>query len=113
MFGWVLFKLEELPAAIEYIGKMLHIGVGSYTDFSARYYLDNRTIFFLVIAVLAAIPWAEVLPRRLGCRVSEIALAQPASVTCIIKRILLLLLLVCCLLFIVNSTYNPFIYFRF
>ncbi|MBQ7581505.1 MAG: MBOAT family protein [Lachnospiraceae bacterium] len=113
MFGWVLFKLEELPAAITYIGKMLHIGVGSYTDFGAGYYLDNRTVFFLIIAVLAAVPWAEVLPRRLGCRISELSLAQPSSVSRIIRRILLLLLLVVCMLFIVNSTYNPFIYFRF
>ena len=113
MFGWVLFKLEEVPAAIAYIGRMLHIGVGSYTDFGVRYYLDNRTIFFLILAVLAAIPWAEVLPRRLGCRVSQIGLSSGASVLCVVKRVLLISLLLVCMLFIVNSTYNPFIYFRF
>ena len=113
VFGWVLFKLEELPAAIEYIGKMLHIGVGSYTDFGVRYYLDNRTIFFLICAVIVAVPWAQVLPRRLGCRVSEVSLKAESGALCVIKRVLLLALLIISMLFIVNSTYNPFIYFRF
>ena len=113
VFGWVLFKLEELPDAIGYIGKMLHIGVGSYTDFGVRYYLDNRTIFFMICAILASIPWAQVLPRRLGCRVSELTLKTETGAGCVIKRVLLLALLVVCMLFIVNSSYNPFIYFRF
>ncbi len=113
IFGWVLFKLEELPLAIEYIGKMLHIGVGSYTDFGVRYYLDNRTLFFMALALLAAVPWAQVLPRRLACRISAFSLSPESSVTCIIRRVLLLALLLICMLFIVNSTYNPFIYFRF
>lgn len=113
VFGWVLFKLEELPAAIAYIGRMLHIGVGSYTDFGVRYYMDNKMIFFVVMAVLAAIPWAQVLPRRLACRVSSFAMAEADSAAGIIRRIILIILLVLSLLFIVNSSYNPFIYFRF
>lgn len=113
VFGWVLFKLEDLPAAVEYIGHMLHIGVGPYTDFGVRYYMDNKTIFFMIIAILAAIPWAQVLPRRLACRVSEFTMAESDSIIGIIRRILLIVLLLLSMLFIVNSTYNPFIYFRF
>lgn len=113
VFGWVLFKLEDLPAAVEYIGHMLHIGVVPYTDFGVRYYMDNKTIFFMIIAILAAIPWAQVLPRRLACRVSEFTMAESDSIIGIIRRILLIVLLLLSMLFIVNSTYNPFIYFRF
>lgn len=113
VFGWVLFKLEELPAAIAYIGRMLHIGTGSYTDFGVRYYMDNKMIFFVIVAALAAIPWAQVLPRRLACHISSFNMAQADSVAGIIRRIVLLVLLVVSLLFIVNSSYNPFIYFRF
>lgn len=113
MFGWVLFKLEELPAAIEYIGHMLHIGVGEYTDFGVRYYMDNKMIFFVIMAILAAIPWAQVLPRRLACRVSSFTMAESDSAAGIVRRVLLIILLGLSMLFIVNSTYNPFIYFRF
>lgn len=113
MFGWVLFKLEELPTAIEYIGHMLHIGVGPYTDFGVRYYLDNKTIFFLVMAVLTAIPWAQVLPRRLACRISSFNIAESDSMAGMVRRVLLVILLAISMLFIVNGTYNPFIYFRF
>jgi len=113
VFGWVLFKLEEVPAALAYMGRMLHINVGTYTDFSVGYYLNSKTVFFLVIAILAAVPWAQVLPRRLACSLSAFTLAQPGTIPSIIRRVVLLLLLVISLLFIVNSTYNPFIYFRF
>ncbi len=113
LFGWVLFKLEELPAAIAYIGKMFHIGIGSYTDFGVRYYLNNRILFFLIMALIAAVPWAQVLPRRLACRISAFTLAGAGSAAGIIRRVLLLLLLIVSLLFVVNNTYNPFIYFRF
>ena len=113
VFGWVLFKLEELPAAIEYIGRMLHIGVGSYTDFGVRYYMDNKTIFFVIMAILAAVPWAQVLPRRLACRVSSFTMAESDSAAGIIRRVILVILLLVSLLFVVNSNYNPFIYFRF
>lgn len=113
VFGWVLFKLEELPAAISYIGRMLHIGTGSYTDFGVRYYMDNKMIFFVIIAILAAVPWAQVLPRRLACHVSSFNMAPSDSAAGIARRIVLLIFLVLSLLFTVNSSYNPFIYFRF
>lgn len=113
MLGWVLFKLEELPAALEYIGRMFHIGAGGYTDFGPGYYLDGKIIFFLIVAILAAIPWAQVLPRRLACYVSTVSLSAPGKPIAIVRRIILLILLLLSMLFIVNSTYNPFIYFRF
>lgn len=113
LFGWVLFKLEEVPAALSYIGKMFHIGVGTYTDFGAGYYLNGEILFFLGCAILAAIPWAQVLPRRMAAMVSTVAMAGTECAVGIVKRIVLLGLLLLCMLFIVNSTYNPFIYFRF
>ena len=113
MLGWVLFKLEDIPLALSYIGTMFHVNTGSYTAFSARYYLDNRTLVILFVAVLACIPWAQVLPRRAGCYLASFKLAQPASICGIARRIFYIALLLLSLVFIINSTYNPFIYFRF
>lgn len=113
VLGWVLFKLEELPLALSYIGVMFHMNTSDYTAFSMRYYMDNKMIFLMIMAVIVAIPWAQVLPRRISNIISSVTLAESDSFICIIRRIVLVLLLGLSMMFIVNSTYNPFIYFRF
>ncbi|MBQ7564381.1 MAG: MBOAT family protein [Lachnospiraceae bacterium] len=141
ILGWVLFKLEEWDLATSYIGAMFGLDGESYVGYSIRFYLDNRMIFLLIVAILAAIPWGQLLPE--GCRellaaVSSnripaedpgvsgsdtiqpegaLSLKAPGSGTIMaavpVKRILLIALLFISLMFVVNSTYNPFIYFRF
>ena len=116
MLGWVLFKLEDIPDTLAYIGRMFGIGAGGYTEFSARFYLDNKMIVILIIGILACIPWKELLPSLPG-KVSGILGSfindGPGRPACIVRRVLLIVLLLLSMLFIVNSTYNPFIYFRF
>ena len=92
---------------------MFGAGAGGYTEFSARYYLDNKMIVLLIIAILACVPWGEVLPRLIGGRIVAFNTAQPGNPACAVRRTLLMILLVISMLFVVNSTYNPFIYFRF
>ena len=111
--GWVLFKLEELKSALAYIGTMFHIKNNPYTSFSLRYYLDNKMIVLLIFAVLAAVPWAQVLPCRFGSAIAAVSLAESSKPVCIIRRAVLLVLLLLSMIFIVNSTYNPFVYFKF
>ena len=111
ILGWVLFKLEDITLAIPYIGTMFHIKKYEYTAFSPRFYLDNKTIFILIIAILACIPWNELINKNVRLNAVKIAVSEPLQV--IIKRVMLIVLLLLCFVFIINSTYNPFIYFRF
>lgn len=111
--GWVLFKLEDLGLALSYIGTMFHVKDHPYTAFSLRYYLDNKMIALLIISILAAVPWAQVLPRRLGSVIASASLAEPSKPACILRRIAMLIMLLLSMIFIVNSTYNPFVYFKF
>ncbi len=121
VLGWVLFKLEELPLALSYIGAMFGLDGESFVGFSPRFYLDNRMIFILTVAILAAIPWAQILPGRAGSFIASLSalyvregdFVEPDSKAVIIKRALLICLLMISFMFVVNSTYNPFIYFRF
>ena len=61
--------------------------------------------------MLCCVPWKEWLVKRFPRLDAEQVLSQDRVV--LVKRVLLLLLYGICLLFIVNSNYNPFIYFRF
>ncbi|MCR4741140.1 MAG: MBOAT family protein [Lachnospiraceae bacterium] len=113
MLGWVLFKLEDIAKTFEYIKAMFGFDGESYTEFSVRFYLDNKMIFILIVAILAAIPWAQVLPRHAAAFIASFSMDEGTGVRVVIKRTLLLLLLAVSFMFIVNSSYNPFIYFRF
>ncbi len=113
MFGWVLFKLEDIPGTINYIKPMFGIGQESHPEFPVRFYLDNKMIFILVVAILAAVPWSRILQSRVAAFAALLSEESDVSAIVTVKRALLLVLLAVSFMFIVNSSYNPFIYFRF
>ncbi|MCR5302825.1 MAG: MBOAT family protein [Lachnospiraceae bacterium] len=110
--GWVLFKIEDLPEALSYIKVMFGLGSGGYTAFSVGFFLNARLVFFLVIAVIACVPWAQVLPVKPASFIAQFSNSDRPSFRTA-RYICLILLLVVSFIFIVNSTYSPFIYFRF
>ena len=113
MLGWILFKVENVPDTLRYVKTMFTPFTRPYTEFSVRYYLDNKMAVILAAAMIAAVPWGEVLPRRMAGYVAGFDSAPAGTGACAARRIILILLLLLSMLFIVNSTYNPFIYFRF
>lgn len=112
MLGWVLFKIEDIGKALSYIKVMFIPGHHDYDAFAAGFFLDARLAFFLVIALIACVPWAQVLPRHLSVRIACLTGSED-TLPRVIRHVLLVLLLVISYIFIVNSTYTPFIYFQF
>ena len=103
VLGWIFFRANSLLEALEYFKRMVGRGYFYFQPFGWRYYLNNKVIFVLVIAILLSVlpvkSWVERLRRYSG---GEIVL-----------KVLSVLLLITSLLVIVNSSYSPFIYFRF
>ena len=110
--GWVLFKIEDIAEAMSYIKVMFHLEKHTYSAFSLGYFLDARLMFFLIIALLACVPWAQVFPRFISAYIAEFADSNKNAPR-IARHICLILLLVISFIFIVNTTYSPFIYFQF
>lgn len=96
--GWVLFKLVDVGTTWQYLKVMFGITRNEFVAYSPFYYLDTRTLVILLCAVVACIPWKR--PKEY-------------TITLVIRRLLLLMLLALCFVFMITSTYNPFIYFRF
>lgn len=96
--GWVLFKLVDISVALEYLKVMFGITRNNFVAYSPQYYLSGKTVFLMVCAIIACIPWK-----------------RPADNTVVLvaRRFVLLILLALCFMFIITGTYNPFIYFRF
>lgn len=99
--GWVLFNLVSVRGTLSYVKVMFGITRNSFTAYSPSYYMDGRTTILMAVSVLACLPWKAIL------RLKE------STGLLIVKRLILLILLALCFVFIITSTYNPFIYFRF
>ena len=101
IFGWVLFRAENISYAIQYLGKMLFMGETQNIKYYIGYYIDNIELITFIVAILCSVPLFN----------SILNIKNKFGVLAInIYLIVLFALSVSC---IASDTYNPFIYFRF
>lgn len=102
LIGWVLFNAPSVSSAITILSKMFH----GFSGFS-RSTLNNMNILYLwpyyIIALIGAVPWRMFINRHI----------IENQFFIIICDICLVFIFCICLMFLVNNSYNPFIYFRF
>ncbi len=103
LFGWLLFVFEDLLAGMEYLGNMFGMGTGGFASSLDVYNLVRNLVFFAVL-VIASTP----LPKKLYYKLTDrsatargIAAVGTAAATLV------------CIAYLVDSSYNPFLYFRF
>lgn len=99
LFGWFIFISCDLATPFEYLSAMFSMPL---TGGFALYDL-LRTIPFIIILCVAATP----LPKKLFKKLENKTAFK--SALCIILPLILLL----CTAYLVDSSYNPFLYFRF
>ena len=106
LIGWVLFRRESVQGTLQLLGIMFGLAQPERVIYTAAWYLDGWVILTLIAAVLACVPWREVLGERFNTW-----LASDRGVLCTRAAACALLLFGAVL--VITSTYNPFIYFRF
>ena len=106
MISFVIFDAADMGQAISYIKAMF--GGGGYPIISAEflYYIRSYGVI-LILAVLGATP----LPKRIWERIN--ATSTGSRVMAIVEPIAVSALLVVCSAYLVDGSYNPFLYFRF
>ncbi len=109
ILGWVLFRIVAVSDTLDFIKIMFGLESCEYVRYDILWYLNSRTLTVLAVALFCCIPWKSILISRFA-RAQDF-FAHPITVA--LKRVFLIVLLVVCFLLITNSTYNPFIYFRF
>ncbi len=112
--GWVFFRIETLPKAIDYIIKMSFMPSDSPAQFFLMEYLDTKIIAVLVIAILYSIRAfrnGNSFFERALHGLSQDALYQTFFQTC--KVVISVVLFFVTVSYLASGTYNPFIYFRF
>ncbi|EGT3616496.1 MBOAT family protein [Clostridium perfringens] len=104
MVGWVFFSNDSLKNGLNYIKVMFGIGNNSLVNGTSFYYLSTSLII-LVIALLCSTPIMYKLFRKLKYDMGVRGILIAGGIQVII--------LVLSIAYIVTSTYNPFLYFRF
>lgn len=105
VFGWVLFDTETLPDAISYFGAMFGAGEG-FMDSLAFYELRNYLILF-IFCIIGSTEFLGNVLKKLHRNVGTSKLVYYA--TPVVQAALLFM----CTAYLVDATYNPFLYFRF
>jgi alginate O-acetyltransferase complex protein AlgI len=105
VFGWSLFYFEDLSKWSLFCSNLFNFSPNQILAFS----FDLRqNLFWLILVILFCIPWNE-LPFITN-RWETFASNQLVFSSKIILHIVVLLI---CTSYLVGSTYNPFLYFRF
>lgn len=107
LFGWVIFAFDQMSAGLAYFGQLF--GAGGIPLF------DNQALFLLLTnAVLLAIlvPASTPLPKRIAEKAGRAVSARPAlrAATVSLFSAAVFLLVTA---YLVDGSYNPFLYFRF
>ncbi|MGE4354083.1 MAG: MBOAT family protein [Oscillospiraceae bacterium] len=99
--GWVIFQLDTLDKCGIYISSMFGLGKAGLSAPRDFYYLGTYAVTF-IIAMLSATPLGARLFHKLPDKIQSIA-----------APVLIVAVFLLSTAYIVDGTYNPFLYFKF
>ncbi|MBZ9634351.1 MBOAT family O-acyltransferase [Clostridium sp. FP1] len=102
--GWVFFDMNKLSDALSYIKVMFGLSGNAFSDNTAIYYFYTNFIIFAV-AVLCATPVMYNFDKKIKSRFNA-----RGAIVMAFNRIFILFLSTA---YLVNQSFNPFLYFRF
>ena len=116
MVGWVFFRAESLPKALEFLGGLVRFDAAPYLD--AQLFGALNTGFFIALfaGIIFAFPVAPALAglfQRLLDAKRGVSQGLLISVKTLLPTAWMAFLIVYCSAQLINGTYNPFLYFRF
>ena len=101
--GWLIFRLESLDTLKVVFKNLFTTGSkGFYNFISSNYDLVNY-VPFMILALIFSFPIYKIINDKL----------KDNTIYLFIKDIIIIILFVLCIAFLINNSYNPFIYFRF
>ena len=109
VFGWVLFETADVPSAVRFFGAMFGAG-GAFCDVHS-FWLMSEYSLTLSLCVFLASDAPKNFRERIDERLETAGLK--VSVFKIVEPIVTMTLLVAATAYLVNDSYNPFLYFNF
>ena len=107
VIGWVIFGFDDMTKGWEYLKGMFGFGGLQLVDNMSLYLLLSNLVLILIL-IVASTP----LPAKLGRKIMSLVQTKTWAAM-IIENVFIIAIFVISVAFLVNSTYNPFLYFRF
>ena len=104
VIGWLIFVFEDSAAGLEYLRTMFGGGAGLASGVDLYELLRNAV--FIIVAVVGCTP----LPKKLFVRAYSGKGGRAVSVAAVVGSALILLV---CTAYLVDSSFNPFLYWNF
>ncbi|WP_067730227.1 MBOAT family O-acyltransferase [Oceanobacillus damuensis] len=113
MVGWVFFRADNFTYSYEYLQSMFFLNEVGLIDYTAKLYLHDKA-YLLLLGITFSLPVYPWFINKLSQYEANRRL-RPLAVTIRygIGPFLYMFLFTLVTMFLVNSTYNPFIYFQF
>ena len=102
LIGWVLFRVENMSQFFDIIKTMFSFDLNSTSLMEARIYLETYYVYFILAILFSTNVYYIICDKFKNKKVFEV-----------IKYVFLIVLFVISIMFLAQSSYNPFIYFRF
>lgn len=107
VIGWIFFRIEDIYLSLDYLKSLFNIGNIGLIDIESRINLHDNIILLFISFVLAT-PLLDNLVNRLYKKL-ELNIRKIG----LLETMFYISILIMSTIYLVNSTYNPFIYFRF
>lgn len=105
LFGWVIFVFDNISEGIDYFKLMFGIGDIAIINNQTMYILYTNLILFLILIL-----GSTEIPKKV-CNIILTKLSTNKVI--IIENIFLIGIFILCIAYLVDASYNPFLYFRF
>lgn len=106
IIGFVIFNQTTLTGIGTFISSMFGLNNLSFTNIETNYYLKNY-LLVLIIGIIASTPIIKNLISKLrSYKIMD-------NIISILEPITYIILLIMCTAFIIDESFNPFLYFRF
>lgn len=102
--GWVFFEFESVDNIVIFIKTMFGFGENALVDGTALYYLRTYFISFIIL-IICSTPF----PKNIVCNIGK----KYTAVEPIVLPVLYFILIFLSTAYLVDASYNPFLYFRF
>ncbi len=109
LIGWVFFVYEDISLGLSYLKGMFGLKSIALYDTQFLFYIYNYAIT-LMIAILGSTPFIK---YKYTLLLKELREKQRTTYESIIVSIIFLGILFLSTAYLVDATYNPFLYFRF
>lgn len=101
LFGWILFAYEDISVGFIHLKSMFGIGTSSVAGVGI-YYLYTNIVLILLLCI-----GSTSLPKRLT------AILKNKKIYPVLEMVFLICIWILSIAYLVDATYNPFLYFRF